>query len=48
MKNRGWNCPALLLVGLLAGVGMAAATKQNPVEPGEFVIENPTLNQPGL
>ena len=43
MKNRGRNCPALLLIGLLAGVSMAAATKQDPVEPGEFVIENPTL-----
>jgi hypothetical protein len=43
MKNRGRNCPALLLIGLLAGVGMAAATKQDPVKPGEFVIENPTL-----
>ena len=39
MKNRA----SLLLVSLLAGVGVAAAPRQDPVEPGEFVIENPTL-----
>jgi hypothetical protein len=38
MKTRGRNCPALLLISLLAGVGMAAAPKQNRVDPAEFVI----------
>jgi hypothetical protein len=30
-------------VSVLAGVSVAAAPRQDPVEPGEFVIENPTL-----
>jgi len=39
MKNR----TSLLLVSLLAGVGVAAAPRQDAVESAEFVIENPTL-----
>lgn len=37
------NVPLVLLVGVLAGAGVAVAQKQDTVEPGEFVIENPTL-----
>ena len=43
MKNRKWRCPALFLVSLIAGVDVTAAQGQNKVQPGEFVIENPTL-----
>src|SRR4051794_794792 len=43
MKNRERKYPALFLVSLLAGVGTAVAQGQNKVQPGEFVIENPTL-----
>jgi len=39
MKNRA----SLLLVSLVAGMGLAAAPRQDAVEPGEFVIENATL-----
>lgn len=43
MKKRKWRSPALFLVSLLAGVDVTAAQGQNKVQPGEFVIDNPTL-----
>src|SRR6201986_3544558 len=42
MQKRQRKCPIFLLLGLFAGVALAAPA-QNKVAPGEFIVDHPTL-----